>query len=121
MNNKAFTLVELIAIITIIAAIFLVSFPVLNSLNKSNKDNEYDLMVTNLCDSGKSYIYSDTSNYPELSTIGSTITINISDLITYGNVSANLKNPNTKNLVSGDTLTYTVASDSSLECRYNDN
>ena len=119
MNNKGFTIIELSAIVLILAIIFLISFPSILNMTRADKEKEYSTMVDNLCLAGKSYIYSNLNNY-DISTINNEITIDIEDLITYGNVDSNLKNPKTKRKVNNDTLTYTVDNDYSLKCKYNE-
>lgn len=120
MNNKGFTIVELIAIIVVLAAIFLVSFPYLLNTTKTDKEKQYNEMVNNLCLAGKSYIYANMDKFPTLSTIGSSIEIKISELIEYGNVNKNEVNPKTDELIKNKSLTYKVLSDLSLDCKYNE-
>lgn len=121
MNNKGFTVIELVGIILILALILLVSFPSILNLSKSDKEKEYNNMVKNLCIAGESYIHANSDSYSELLNVGSIINIDIRDLMSYGNVDTNVKNPNTKLSVSDDTLTYTVGEDHSLSCEYIDN
>ena len=118
MNNKGFTLIELTAIIVVLVAIFLVSFPYLTNTAKSDEEKKYDDMVENLCLAGESYIYANTDDFEELSTINSEIQIVVQELMTYGNVDSNLKNPKTGNSVKNSKLIYTVLSDYSLDCDY---
>ena len=118
MKNKGFTLTELIAILVVLAGIFLVSFPYLINIIKSDDETKYDGMVKNLCLAGESYIYSNIDDFDELFTTNSKIEITIADLMEYGNVSNNLKNPKTGNSIDEDTLIYIVLSDHSLDCKY---
>lgn len=121
MNNKAFTLVELVAIVLILGVVLLVSFPALLNINKADEDKKVQQMIDDLCTAGKTYIYSNQESFPQLKTPGSRIDINIKELIVYGNVSKDLKNPSTNISVQDDTLTYTVSTDNLLECNYIDN
>ena len=118
MNNKAFTLVELIALIVILLAIFLFAFPNFTNMLKRDSDKQYTKMIDDLCTAGKTYMYANMDNFPELSTSDSIIEIKISELITYGNVDKDLTNPKTKISVENDILEYKVNSDFSLECEY---
>lgn len=120
MNNKAFTLIELVGIILVLAAIFLVSFPSLLNMAKADEEKEYNKMVEDLCLAGQSYIYANMDDFPELSIVDSTINIEIEELVGYGNIDGQLQNPRTKNSVVGDSLVYTVLSDYSLDCIYID-
>ena len=118
MNNKGFTLVEVIAIIVVLSAIFLVSFPVLNNVTRSDEEKLYTNMVDDLCSAGKTYLYSNMHLFPTLKEPNTTIELNIEDLIVYGNVDSDLKNPKTNLKVEKDKLKYNVLNDLSLECTY---
>ena len=118
MNNKAFTLVELIAIVLILSLIALVSFPTILGIAKSDNEKKLTNMIDNLCSAGKTYIYSNQELYPEISTPYSIINISVNDLIQYGIVDKNLKNPETNESVLQDGLMYTVKNDNSLDCEY---
>ena len=118
MNNKAFTLVELIAIIVVLAAIFLVSFPTLINTVKSDEIKKYDDMVEDLCLAGESYIYNNIDEFSELSTKGSTVYLNISTLIDYGSVNKDIKNPKTNEMINSDYIIFNVLGDNSMSCNY---
>lgn len=120
MNTKGFTIIELLAVIVILVAIFLVSFPSLLNTTKMSNEQQYNTMVENLCMAGESYIYGHMDEYPTLSTIGNEIQIEITKLIEYGNVNEYEVNPKTNKLIKNDSLTYTVLSDFSLDCKYNE-
>ena len=118
MNNRGFTLVEIIGVIIILACIFLVGFPTLNNMLNKENNEEYDAMVENLCTAGKTYMYSNMDSFKELSIIDSEIILDINELILYGSVDKNTINPNTKESVSKDKLKYKVLEDYSLDCEY---
>ena len=113
MNNKGFTLVELIGIVLILSLIFLVSFPKFVSMAKDNEEKRYSNMVKDLCLAGESYIYANGI------TVSSTpVVISIQDLVDYGNVDKNLKDVKTNQFVRTRSLTYTRNADSTLDCEY---
>ena len=114
MNKKGFTLVELIGIVVILSMIFLVSYPNFVALSKNENNKQYELMVKDLCLAGESYIYA-TGEEIE---IGNTILVNISDLVSNGYVDKNLKDVKTGESVSTKKLKYTVNSDKTLDCKY---
>ena len=118
MNNRGFTLVEVVAIIVILLGIFLVSFPTLNNMLNTDERKKYDNMEIDLCTAGKTYMYSHMDDFPTLSVVGSVIKIKINLLIQYGNVSKNLVNPKSNLSVKNDTLEYTVLDDFTLDCKY---
>ena len=116
--NKGFTLIEIIAIMVVLVGIFLISFPTLTNMTKSDEQKRYDNMVANLCAAGKTYMYSNMDQFPELSIINSQVELQISELISYGNVDKNIVNPKNELSVEKDTLKYTVLEDLSLNCEY---
>ena len=113
MNNKGFTLVELIGIVLILALIFLVSFPNFVSMSKISDEKRYENMVKDLCMAGESYIYANG-----MSVDSGGIQISIKDLIDYGNVDKNLKDVKTGESVKDKTLIFTKNSDGTLNCNY---
>ena len=116
--NKGFTLIEVIAIIVIFVGIFLISFPTLTNMAKNDNDKMYTNMVNNLCTAGKTYMYSNLDDFPELSIVGSEIEILVNELMLYGNVNKDLVNPKTEISVDDSTLKYIVLDDLSLTCEY---
>ena len=52
MNNKGFTMIELLAIITVLVTILLVSFPTLINMTRKDKERQYNDMVTTLLSAG---------------------------------------------------------------------
>ena len=118
MNDKGFTLIEIVAVILVLLGIFIFSFPQLLNMMKTDNDDLYNNMVEDLCTAGKTYMYSNMDEFPELSVKHEIINLNIKTLITYGNVEKNLKNPKTELSVEHDYLKYTVLDDFSLKCEY---
>ena len=121
MNIKGFTLIELVAIIVVLSAIFLVSFPSFLNLAKTEDQKKYDNFVDDLCRAGKEYIYANIEEYNDNYDSKQSIDINILDLIKYGNIDKNKKNPKTNNFISEDTLTFSFSDSDDLECSYKDN
>lgn len=118
MNDRGFTLVEVVAVMVILVGIFLISFPIFENMSKDSEDKKYTGMVSDLCTAGKTYMYSNMDEFPELSIVNGIIEVKISDLISYGNVDKNLINSKTNASVKYDTLKYTVLEDYSLNCEY---
>lgn len=118
MNDKGFTLVEIVAIMVVLVGIFLVSFPALSGTLKLEEAKKYNNMVIDLCTAGKTYMYSKMDEFPELSIINSDIILEISSLISYGSVDKNLVNPKSELSVKDDSLKYTVREDLTLDCEY---
>lgn len=118
MENKGFTLIEVIAIMVVLVGIFLVSFPVFTNMAKTEENNKYNNLVNDLCIAGKTYMYANMDEFPELSIIGNEIEIRIEELIMYGNVDKNTLNPETNTSVEKATIKYIVLDDLSLKCEY---
>lgn len=118
MDDKGFTLIEIVAIMVVLVGIFLISFPVLNGTVKSEDEKKYNNMVNDLCTAGKTYMYSNMDKFEDLSKVGSNMEVNINDLISYGSVDKNLVNPKTEQTVGDGVLKYTVLEDLSLDCQY---
>lgn len=118
MNNKGFTLIELVAIILVLAAIFLISFPNLLNTAKVDEDKKYEDMIKNLCMAGENYIYSNVDDFKDSIVVGNQIEISVEELIIYGNVDSDLINPKTEKKVDNDYLEYIVLNDKSLDCNY---
>lgn len=119
MNNKGFTLIELIAIIGLLAIIILISVPNFTNQIEWSKKNNYDNFISDLCLAAESYVnHSDQeSNFKNA---GDTISINIEDLKSNGYIKSNLKNPKTNEvLTSSDTLIVTLTEDLTYSCELN--
>jgi len=118
MNNKGFTLIELVAIVLVIAAIFMVSFPNLLNLSKKDEEKKYNSMVESLCLAGETYIYNNEFDFKSMIIPNNKIEIVIRELIINEMVKNNTMNPKTNKSVENDKLIYTVQSDKSLSCEY---
>lgn len=114
MNNKAFTLVELVGVVVILALIFLVTYPNIVRLSKKEDNKKYDLMVKDLCLAGESYIYETGMTI----TPNENIIILIQNLVDYGLVDEDLKDVKTGVYVKTRVLIYKVNDDKTLECTY---
>ena len=117
MNNKGFTMIELLAIITVLATILLVSFPTLINMVRKDKEKQYNDMVSTLCKAGETYIYNNQDLYTEINTPGNTIYLDIEDLKEDNLIEKSTKNPKTDSVLSGN-IKYTVEEDKSLKCYY---
>lgn len=118
MNDKGFTLIELVAIVLVLVAIFLVSFPSLLNLSKKDEERKYDSMVETLCLAGDTYIKNNSKDFKDMIIPNNHIEIDINELMVYGIVKTNTTNPKTNKSVENDKLIYTVQSDKSLNCEY---
>ena len=118
MNDKGFTLIEIIAIMVVLVGIFLIVFPSFMGMTKSEEEKKHINMVNDLCIAGKTYMYSNLDEFSNLSIQNSVIELKIEELIAYGSVNKDLKNIKTNKSVEKDTLKYTVLEDFTLDCEY---
>ena len=104
MNNKAFTLVELLAAITILALLALITVPAVTKPIKDSKQNLYDTQLRNFKDAAKSFgaerMFSSLPSYDEQNKC---LLIPLNNLIDEGLVEPNVKNP-----LTGDVFTSEV-------------
>ncbi len=100
MNNKGFTLVELLTVIIVLAAISLVVIPAVNnSLNKSN-EQAYDVQISTIESAAKSWLADNISRIPDN---GEEVVITLGELQDGNYVDKELENPKTKSPFPRDT------------------
>lgn len=102
MKNKAFTLVELLAIIVILGVIATIITPVIQKSLKANKEKVYEIFVEQIEDYTKDYLAKNTSVLPN--NAGEVSTIKFIDLKKEGLLQINVVNPKTNNIVSNESL-----------------
>ena len=117
LKNKGFTLVELVAIIVILTTIFLVAVPTILNISKKAQNEKLKVIENVLCDAGKSYVYSNSNDY-NLTNAGDQASLFISELVEYGIVESDIKNPINHESVNDDRLIIETNDDLSLSCRY---
>lgn len=107
LNNKGFTLIEILAAVSIVVILGLIATPsIINTINTSNNAN-YDILVKNITIAGKQLfeeieytkptIYKYTENgksTTEISISSNTITVNLQTLVSNGFLIGS-DNPNT--------------------------
>ena len=91
-NNKAFTLIELLAVVTILTIISLVITPVIDKNVKKSKDQTYKAQIENIRMAGEAY-YADNILLKPTENTSSTITLE--QLINEGYISNKRNNPKT--------------------------
>lgn len=91
-NNKAFTLVELLAVVTILTILSLIITPIIDKNIKKSKEKMYKAQVENIRMAAEIYYSDNISLRPEE---GASSTITLSELMDTGYISDNIKNPKT--------------------------
>lgn len=91
-NNKAFTLIELLAVVTILTILALIITPVIDKNIKKSKEQTYKTQIENIRMAARAY-YSD--NILLMPTENTSTTITLQELIEEDYISNNIKNPKT--------------------------
>ena len=120
MENKGFTMIELLAIITVLATILLVSFPTLINMTRRDKERKYSDLEKTLCKAGETYIYNNKDLFPEINKAEEIFYLRISNLMEEELVNKSETNPKTEKSITSNLLKYEVKSDKSLSCTYLD-
>lgn len=94
-KNKAFTLVELIAVITILAVILLVSLPSLLGTIERTGEKRYQDFLDDLYMMTENYISTHSDQFPDLNEEGKQVDISIRELKDAEYFRANPVNPKT--------------------------
>ena len=95
MNNKAFTLVELLAVIVLLMVIFLLVSPAIINVVKQSKDTVYNTQINTILKSAYDYTLKNTNSLPSL---GNKSYITLGELKTVGLIDANIIDPSTSQL-----------------------
>ena len=102
MNDRGFTLVELLAVITILALLALTTLEVMDVVNRGNREKTYETQVTSILTSAVSYVSTSKIKLPTVSPNTSGCTT-----ITYNHIS----DTNTKSEI--------INADESMLCKVN--
>jgi competence protein ComGC len=95
MNNKAFTLVELLAVIVLLMVIFLLVSPAITSVISQSEDTIYNTQINTILKSAYDYTLKNTNSLPS---IGNKSYITLGELKTVGLIDANIIDPSTSKL-----------------------
>jgi len=105
MNNKGFTLIELVATIALLAVISIISFLSINSIIKKNKVNDCNILINNIKTATKEYVSDNRYNVTFINSINNEdnkliVGINANDLISGNYLSSPIINPITEKTTS---------------------
>jgi len=108
MNNKGFTLVEVIAAIVVIAIISLLVVPKVTTLIKEANTKSYNSLLSTIENGAKEYLYLNKDKIDKQIDANGESTVTILTLQEGGHVPLNLKNPLTKeDIPTSDVVTIT--------------
>ena len=113
MNNKGFTMMELLAIILVLTTILLVSFPLLINVSRRDETKEKEDRKKTLCKAGEIYIYNNKDLFGG-ETLNDIIYIDVKDLM--NSELTDIKDSDNKNIY-GD-LKYTIENNKVSKCDY---
>lgn len=119
MNNKGFTLVELLAVIAILGAISAIAvISVVSYIDEAGKAS-YNTLVKSIESSTEMYVTDHSSDFPELDTPGSTFTISLSDLATDKYISSKIVDDRTGDVIPlTTTVTVTVGENNKISVHF---
>ncbi len=99
MKNKAFTLVELLAVITILALLALIALPAISKQMENSKDNLYNAQIKSIQSSASAWGTDNLFKLPEDDTC---ITVTLGYLKDLGYIDNSVINPKTDEEFSND-------------------
>lgn len=101
MNNKGFTLVELMAVIIVLCLIMLVGVPSMSKTIDRQTNRSYDEYIKNICYGAKNYARHYETEYKQLYETGNQTSVCLNVLYEKGYVSDKLVNPDTDSRDTG--------------------
>jgi type IV pilus assembly protein PilA len=109
MNQKGFTLVELMGILVILGIIIVVTVPSITKTLKNSETNELEEYQKTVCLAAKSYVQVEKKSVPQSG-------IKFSTLRNNGYLSSSVKNPNGSN--DDNSTVNVVVKDGELSCTF---
>lgn len=100
MNNKGFTLVELVAVIALLAIIAIISFVSINEVLERSKVSDCESLVRNIKSATKEYVSDNRYNF----TSNSSFDITANTLISGNYLSSPITNPFTKEEIDANDI-----------------
>ncbi len=108
MNNKGFTLIELIMVILVLGIIALITVPTVNSIIRNSKEKSYNNQIKLIEDTARTYMSNHSLELPSQS-VGSSTCVNVEQLKKDGLLSNDdIINPNYKKNSDVETERYEV-------------
>lgn len=115
MNNKAFTLAEMLAVIIILSVIALVTIPTVSKTLKNSREQTCLIQYENILNAAKVW---GSENILELPAQGEYIEITLEKLQELGYIDENIENPVTKELIGTNTTIKISKTDGSKKYNY---
>ena len=118
MNNKGFTLVEMLVIIIIITIIAFMAIPAITNSLKKGEDDKYKLFLDDVFLATEAYLQKYSDDYPLLNVVGESTYVYMSELVDEKFVSTNLVNP--KYCIDDECTSRKIASCNESTCTVDD-
>ncbi len=113
MNQKGFTLIEMLAVFIIISIIMAIGLPAITKNLKKNGEKEYEQFLTTVELAAETYVESNRDMYP-LNTVGQTATVTIGTLKDENLIQSVPDKPDGTKITDSMTVKVTVNSDKTL-------
>lgn len=115
MNNKAFTLAEMLAVIIILSVIALVTIPTVSTTLKNSREQTCLVQYENILNAARVW---GSENILELPEEGTEIEISLEKLQELGYIDENIENPVTKEPIASNTTIKISKTDDSKKYNY---
>lgn len=98
MKKNGFTLIEILAVIIILGVISLIAMPVVTNSLKESKDDLYDVQISNIRESAKTWAADNINTLP--TEANESVIVTLKTLQEDGYIDEEIKNPKTNELFS---------------------
>lgn len=100
MNDKGFTLVELLTVIIILGVLAIITVPMIMGNVEESKKISYEKLIKNIEQTTQIYIRNNKDNIPGIKTVGNVTSITLQDLVEKEGLKKPVIDPMTEKYVS---------------------
>lgn len=121
MNDKGFTLVELLTVIIILGVLAIITVPMIMGNVEESKKISYEKLIKNIEQTTQIYIRNNKDNIPGIKTVGNVTSITLQDLVDKEGLKKPVIDPITEKTVSLTTpITIVVKERGKYDVEIND-
>lgn len=102
MNNKGFTLAELLGVLVVLALIAMIAVPSVSSSLKTYKKKVCVVQLDNIIEAGRTWAADNITKLPETEESDDYLDVSLDTLMKYGYLDEDTKNPKTKEKFEDD-------------------